>query len=142
MKKSIKVAISLFLITMMCLSFMSCGNKTVDKGIWENATYTEDMVFGNGSKTVLVEVKAEERALAFTIKTDKENLGEALLEHNLIAGENGPYGLYVKKVNGITADYNINQAYWAFTKDGESMLTGVDGAEISDGEHYELVYTK
>ncbi len=142
MKKFIKVALGLFLITVMCVSFISCGNKGVDKDIWEDATYTEDMAFGNGSKTILVEVKAEDRAVTFTIKTDKGNLGEALLEHNLVSGENGAYGLYVKTVNGITADYNINQTYWAFTKNGESMLSGVDGAEISDGEHYELVYTK
>ncbi len=142
MKKSIKIALTLFLITIMCVSSASCGNKSVDKEIWETATYTEDMVFGNGSKTVLVEVKAEDRSVTFTVKTDKGNLGEALLEHDLISGENGPYGLYVKSVNGITADYNINQTYWAFTKNGESMMSGVDGAEISDGEHYELVYTK
>ena len=29
-----------------------------------------------------------------------------------------------------------------FYKDGEMMNTGVDGATIADGEHYELVYTK
>ena len=30
----------------------------------------------------------------------------------------------------------------AFTKNGEMMMTGVDGTAITDGEHYELVYTK
>lgn len=142
MKKFIKAAATLFLITVMCLSFVSCTDKTIDKDIWEDATYTEDTAFGGGTKTIMVEVIAEERSVTFTIKTDKGNLGEALVEHNLIAGENGPYGLYVKTVNGITADYNINQTYWAVTKNGESMLTGVDGTEISDGEHYEFVCTK
>ena len=38
-----------------------------------------------------------------------ESIGErfardALIEHNLIEGEKGAYGLYVKKVNGITAE--------------------------------------
>lgn len=141
-RKLINVAATLFLITIMCLSFTSCGSNDVDKSVWENAIYTENMVFGDGTKTVLVEVKAEDRSVTFTIKTDKENLGEALLEHNLVSGEKGAYGLYVKSVNGITADYNIDNTYWAFTKNGESMLTGVDGAEISNGEHYELVYTK
>ena len=69
-------------------------------------------------------------------------LGDALIEHNLISGENGPYGLYVKVVNGITADYDINQSYWSLSKDGEYLQTGVDVTEISDGEHYELTYTK
>ncbi len=142
MKRFIKPVLSLFLIAMMCLLYAACANKVDDKGLWESATYLEDMTFGNGSKKVLVEVKAEDRSVTFTIYTDKEKLGEALIEHNLISGENGAYGLYVKVVNGITADYSINQSYWAFTKNGESMQSGVDKAEISGGEHYELVYTK
>ena len=31
---------------------------------------------------------------------------------------------------------------WAFFKNGEYMMNGVDTAKINDGEHYELVYTK
>ncbi|MBR7163659.1 MAG: DUF4430 domain-containing protein [Clostridia bacterium] len=142
MKRFIKPVLCLLLISVMCSSFAACGAGVDEKGAWESATYSEDMTFGNGSKTVLVEVRAEDRSVTFTIKTDKEKLDDALLEHNLISGENGPYGLYVKSVNGITADYNVNQTYWAFTKNGESMPTGVSGAEISDGEHYELVCTK
>ena len=33
---------------------------------------------------------------SFEIRTDKETVGEALLETGLIEGEDGPYGLYVK----------------------------------------------
>ena len=80
--------------------------------------------------------------MIFTIKTDKKILGDALLEHDLIAGEEGPYGLYVKKVNGITADYDKTQTYWALKKNGKDVMTGVDMTEITDGEHYEFVYTK
>ena len=69
-------------------------------------------------------------------------LGDALLEYALIDGDESEYGLYVKKVNGITAEYEKDKSYWAFYKDGEYMQTGVDSTEIADGEHYELVYTK
>ena len=111
-------------------------------GLWADADYVEDTTFGSGAKTVLVEVKVGEESVTFTIKTDKTMLGEALIEHNLIAGEEGPYGLYIKKVNGITADFDIDQSYWGFYKNGEYMMSGVDTTEIADGEHYELVYTK
>ena len=50
--------------------------------------------------------------------------------------------VYIKSVNGITADYDVDRSYWAFNKNGEMMLTGVDMTNIADGEHYELVYTK
>lgn len=128
-------------VCILCLFVAAC-NKAPEKGLWEAATYTEDTEFGSGTKTVKVEVKAEEKSVIFTLNTDKTTLGDALLEHNLISGEKGAYGLYVKVVNGITADYDVNQSYWSLTKDDVYMQTGVDGTEISDGEHYELTYTK
>lgn len=142
MKKFIKFTVVLTMIAAMCLSFCACGSTDLEKNIWENATYTENTELGNGAKTVMLEVKAEDKAVTFTIKTDKEKLGEALVEHDLISGEQGAYGLYVKVVNGIIADYDVDKSYWAITKNGESVMSGVDGVEISDGEHYELVYTK
>ena len=90
----------------------------------------------------MVEVKAGDDSVTFTIKTDKETLGEALMEHSLIDGEQGAYGLYIKKVNGITADYDVDKSYWAFYIDGEYALTGVDTTKITDGIIYRLEYAK
>ena len=97
---------------------------------------------GQGSKTVKIAIKTEEKAITVTLHTDAETLGDALLEQNLIAGEESEFGLYVKVVNGIKADYDTDKAYWAFYQDGAYMNTGVDGTSITGGEHYELVYTK
>ena len=77
-----------------------------------------------------------------TIKSNKQTVGDALKEHNLIDGEMGAYGLYVKSVNGITADYSVDNSFWSFTKSGEYMTTGVDVTQFSDGDKFELVYTK
>ena len=139
MKKNLIISLSVVLIFMLCLT--SCN--TVDaEGLWEEATYRRDMTFGSGDTTVQLEVKVEDQSVTFTIKTDKETLGDALLEHELISGDEGAYGLYVKEVNGIRADYDKDGAYWALYKDGEMSMTGVDSTNISDGEHYEFVYTK
>lgn len=138
MKKILSLTL---VIVLVCVLLASCN--TVEKsGAWENATYRRDMEFGEGAKTVRVEVKAEDQSITFTIHTDKETLGAALLEHELIAGEEEAYGLYVKFVNGIEADYDKDQTYWGFYKNGEMMLVGVDGAVIADGEHYELIKQK
>lgn len=135
MKKILSLALS---VVIVCLLLVSCN--TVEKtGAWENATYRRDMELGEGAKTVEVEVKAEDQSITFTIHTDKETLGAALLEHELISGEESAFGLYVKFVNGIEADYDKDGTYWAFYKNGEMMMVGVDGAVIADGEHYELV---
>lgn len=120
----------------------SAVSATEKSSLWETAIYASDTKLGEGNTTVEVEVEADTTAITFTVNTDKEILGDALAEHNLIAGEEGEYGLYVKEVNGIKADYDTDKAYWAFYKDGEYMSTGIDQTKISDGEHYELVYTK
>lgn len=129
------------LAILLCFLMASCdNNEKID--LWDSAIYTEDTSFGNGEKTLEVEVEAEGKSVTFTIKTDKETVGEALSEHNLIDGDKGAYGLYVKVVNGIRAEYSENQSYWSFNKDGEYMSTGVDVTKFKDKEHYELVYTK
>ena len=138
MKKAIALTLSALFI-LFCLA--SCA-KVPAEGLWENATYRNDKTFGKGATTVEVEVKVGDYSVTFTLKTDKATLGEALLEHNLIAGERGQYGLYIKVVNGITADYDVDQSYWAFYKNGEYCMTGIDSTPIANGEHYELVYTK
>lgn len=142
MKNIISFSVRFFVILVLCFSFSACSQAPTEPDIWSEAIYTEDTELGEGQKTVFVEVVAEEKAVTFTLHSDKETLGEALTEHGLIEGEPGAYGLYVKKVNGITADYDENQCYWGFNKNGESMMTGVDGAIFQDGEHYELIYTK
>ena len=140
MKKTAKCGLYLLLILLIGLNLVSCGKTEGD--IWENAMYTEDTEFGEGSKTLTVKVEAADKTVTFKIHTDKKTVGEALEEHSLVSGEEGAYGLYIKFVNGIEADYNKNGAYWAFNKDGGYMSTGVDKTEFSDGDSFELVYTK
>ena len=141
MKKTLKLGISLILALVFIFALVSCN--TVDKaGLWENATYRKDMEFGEGSKTAVVVVKAGENYVTFTIKTDKDTVGAALEEHGLISGEQGAYGLYVKKVNGIVADYDVDMSYWAFYVNGEYALSGVDTTKITEGEEYKLEYTR
>ena len=142
MKKTVSSIICTVLSIVLVVCLASCGNTVDADGLWENATYRKDTELGKGATTVQLEVKAGEESITFTIKTDKKTLGDALFEHELITGDQSQYGLYIKSVNGIRADYDLDKSYWGFYKNGEYMLTGVDGTEIADGEHYELVYEK
>ncbi len=78
----------------------------------------------------------------FTVKTDKKIVGEALQDAGLIEGEDGPYGLYVKKVNGITADFDVDGTYWAFYVNDQYATSGVDKTEIKAGEIYSFKVSK
>ncbi len=110
--------------------------------IWADATYTKNITFGEGVNNFFLEVVVGNRSVTFHVNTDETVVGKALLAHGVISGDEGPYGLYVKTVNGMLADYDVNASYWSFCKDGEMMMTGVDMTDIENGAHYEMVYTK
>ena len=98
---------------------------------------TEDNVLGEGSKVFALTVADQDGAeTVFEIHTDQETVGDALVELELISGEEGEYGLYVKTVNGITADYDTDGVYWAFYINGEYASSGVDTTKITEGEQY------
>jgi len=137
-----KALISLFLVVVLCTVLSACKNNGAEEALWSEAVYTENTELGKGEKTFYLDVTAQDKTVTFTIHSDKEKLGEALKENRLIEGEKGAYGLYVKKVNGIKADYDENKAYWGLNKNGESMMTGVDGAEFKSGDRFEFIYTK
>ncbi len=95
---------------------------------------------GTGEKQFDFEVKNSDGSTnLFVINTDKSTVGEALIELELISGDEGPYGLYVKTVNGVTLDYDTDGKYWAFYINGEYGTTGVDTTEIVSGTTYSFV---
>lgn len=105
-------------------------------------TYSEDAEIGKGAAAIKVKVITDQKTLTLTIHTDKDNLEDALLEYGLIEGDESEYGLYIKKVNGIEADYDKDKSWWAISKDGEALMTGAKSTVIADGENYEFTYTK
>ena len=142
MKNSTKIIVAAALVLTMLFCIISCGEKKPAEGLWATALYTENTTLGEGAKTITVEVTAEEKTVVFTVKTDATTVGEALMGVNLLAGEEGPYGLYIKSVNGIVADFDVDQTYWAFNIGGEYAMTGVDQTDITEGTVYQLVRTK
>ena len=128
--KTTRKAAALALALALILSLAACGAQQSSGGLWDGASYTEDTELGEGAKTLTV-----------AIHTDAENLRGALEENGLVSGDESEYGLYVKSVNGIAADYDADGYYWALSKAGEYLMTGVDDTLIADGEQYELVRT-
>lgn len=100
-------------------------------------THTDATVVGKGNTSfAFTVVDGQGNETHFTVNTDQTTVGAALLENNLIEGEDGDYGLYVKKVNGITADYDVTGTYWAFYVNGKYAVSGVDMTPIKAGEAY------
>lgn len=94
-----------------------------------------------GAKNITVDVVLADGAVTtFKLSTDAEYLRGALDEKKLIAGEESQYGMFIKTVNGVTAD-DAKQEWWCVTKGGEMVNTSVDATPIADGDKYEITLT-
>ena len=141
MKNTVKKLMALLLAAVMLLALAACGQKGSDAGK-DNGGKVELPVadgaaIGTGATAIAVEVQgADGKSVTFTVNTDEETVGAALLKLGVIAGEDSDYGLYVKTVNGETADYEKDGAYWAFYVNGEYAMTGVDYTAPEAGTTY------
>lgn len=107
-------------------------------------------VFGpkatQGSKEYILKVVDDNgETTEYTGHTDAEYLRGALEELEkaddlTIEGEESDYGLFIDTINGVTADYSKDKAYWALYVNGEYGNYGVDSQPVTDGDTYSLVY--
>ena len=124
------ILLALICVLSMAFTLVSCSNddKTEEEGT--PITIILEVIGPDGSSK------------EHTVSTDSsKNLRQALENAGLISGEEGAYGLYVKVVDGVTADYDVDGSYWSLTKNGV-LCSGVDSTKIADGDHFEFTYTK
>lgn len=138
LKRVLTWILCVVLIAAAALMTTGCSKKDDRKA--ENAVVipvTDGAVLGKGeTQFAFVIADKEGKETSVTVNTDKTVVGDALIDLGLIEGEAGQYGLYVKKVNGITADYDVDGTYWAFYVDGAYAMTGVDSTDIVPGSTY------
>ena len=139
-KSLLSFIVCMVLIAAIALFAIGCNDDPTSSQTSDNiSTQTDIRELGDGQTQVsftVVDVDGKESH--FIIHTDKTILSEALIEHNLIAGEDSQYGLYVKTVNGTTLDYDKDGKYWALYIDDEYAPSGVDSTEISETQKYYL----
>lgn len=138
-RKVLAVAVCAVLIAAVALFTFGCSNNTPDQPQTTTASAQDATPIGEGAtKFTFTVTDPDGNETAFEVSTDKTIVGEALQELGLIQGDEGPYGLYVKTVNGITVDYDTDGMYWAFYINGEMAPTGVDVTDITAGATYAL----
>lgn len=144
--KSLTALLCMMLIVAMALFTSGCKNTGNEGGATTEDGSTaaaQTKVLGEGqTKFAFTVVDKDGNETAFEIHTDKEMVGEALTELNLIAGDESEYGLYVKTVNGITVDYDKDGVYWAFYVDGKYASSGVDTTPVTEGASYSFKVEK
>ena len=98
-----------------------------------------------GSKEITIEVvnQADETKL-YELNTDAEYLRQAMEEVDGLefSGQESEYGMMVEVVNGESAVYDKDGAYWYFMVNGESCNNGIDTQPVEDGDAFQIVYTE
>ena len=141
----LSVVISLVLIVAMALGLTACKEQTEDVNSSSRVTSSAVTAteVGNGAVKFSFRVTDKDgKSTDFLVSTDKNTVGDALLELSLIEGEESEYGLFVKKVNGIVADYDVDKTYWAFYVDGDYAMSGAETTDIESGKLYEFRVSK
>jgi hypothetical protein len=135
-KRLLVWTVAAILLAATVLGVTSC-NRTAAEETTTHVELAKPVEIGEGATSFTFSVASYDGSIkVYYVKTDKTTVGEALEEVGLISGDYGPYGLYVKTVDGETLDYDIHQKYWAFYVDGALSETGVDRTDIVEGILY------
>ena len=123
-----KKIISLLLALAMLFTLAACGAK-------EEAP-AEPVSF----KVIVTDLEGNESTYEYT--SNAPSVGEALVAEGLIEAHEASFGLFIDAVDGIAADWDKDQTYWAFYINGEYAVTGIGETEITAGTTYNLTLTK
>lgn len=99
----------------------------------------------SGSKNVtLTVVHKDGGETTYTVRTDAEYLKDVMDAADGLTYEGAAdgTGYMVSTVNGETADYNVDGAYWAFFINGEYCNYGITQQPVADGDVFRIEYTK
>lgn len=141
--KNCKKILAVITAVLLVMMLSACAKTTTIPAGKNTVGVKNGETVGQGATAFAVEVTdTEGNKTTFTVNTDEKMVGAALQTLNLISGEKGDYGLYVKEVTGITTDYEKDGTYWAFYIDGQYALTGVDSTEVKAGAVYGFAVEK
>ena len=98
-----------------------------------------------GAKSITIEVvDSAEKSVVYELNTDAKYLAQAMDEAEGLEyeAEDGPYGLSVSTINGESAVYETDGAYWGFYVNGDYCNYGISEQPVNDGDAFRIVYTK
>ena len=124
LKKLLSMILCVVLVAAMALFATGCMENGKEEATGESVSFT------------VVVVDLEGKETTYEVTTTETTVGAALMAEELLAGEDGPYGLYIKEVAGIPLDWDTDGKYWAVYVDGEYALSGVDSLAVTEGAEY------
>ena len=151
MKQHLNRIFALLTALAMLLALAACGQKDTAPASQEEAPAAETAAETSDAETAedsasekhitLTVTYSDETSDIYEIDTTAEYLKDAVDGTVELGGSDGDYGFYIESVNGETADYAADGAYWAIFVNGDYGMYGIDEQPVTDGDAYALVYT-
>lgn len=97
-----------------------------------------------GAKAITIQVVDDAQKLTeYSIRTDAEYLIDAMKDTPKLtfSGYESQYGITLTAINGITADWEKDNAYWCVYVNGEMGNYGVSTQPVTDGDTFRFEYT-
>ena len=97
-----------------------------------------------GSKEITIEViNQADESKVYEVETDAQFLRQAMEEAEGLefSGQEGAYGLMIEIVNGESAIYDKDKAFWCIKVNGQDG-SGVDSQPVKDGDQFQIIYTE
>ena len=127
-KRILAVILCIVLIAASAIMLWSCSDKNT---------------LGKGATSFKIEITNEKGEVKkYTIKTDSETVGDALIDVKLIPEDSKAAG-YFETLDGVKADYAADGSYWGFYVDGKMYMDGgVFDVKVEKGATFEFKYEK
>ena len=97
-----------------------------------------------GAKSITIEVTdQQQKTSTYKVQTDAEYLIDAMkaTPKFTFSGYESTYGLTLITVNGISADWEKDNAFWCIYVNGEMGNYGIESQPVYDGDVFQFVYT-
>lgn len=132
MKKTLLIIIAV--LTVFALVLGGCAQSVTNNNPADNDGQKAEKSF----TVIVVHKDGTEKTFNYTTSST-DNLGPVLVAKGLIV-ESSSAGLY-NVVDGETADWNVDQSYWAFYIGDTMAMQGMNDTSINDGDTFKLIYT-
>ena len=132
--RCLSLVICFVLIAATALMMTSCGKdkKSGNDNTASSMSVSEKKEIGNGAVSFELTVEDKTGKTFYTVKTDEKTVGDALVKSKIATAKDG----MILKLNGVTADYNVDKTYWAFYVDGSYAQKGAFETEIEKDKSY------
>ena len=129
-KKGLAIGIACGVIVLLVAALLIIYNVAKPKATAGLKSITLEVIDNNGTSTV------------YDANTDAEFLAQVFDEIDglIVEGDSSEYGLFITTVNGLTADYNTDGAYWAIYVNGDYGMYGADSQPVADQDAFTLKY--